>query len=104
MSSIHAHYMSFPHTGPKSLGHLDTAGTNHMTSDHFANLSLNSTPYGGEDHVKIGDGSFRPFTISVHLNFLLPLIFLILLIYFMFQPSLKIFFLFFNYVLTAMSF
>ncbi|KAF5460168.1 hypothetical protein F2P56_020055 [Juglans regia] len=44
---------------PDQSWYLDTAATNHITSD-MSNLNLTSGPYGGNEHIRIGDGTELP--------------------------------------------
>ncbi|KAF5480780.1 hypothetical protein F2P56_001496 [Juglans regia] len=44
---------------PDSSWYPDTAATNHITSD-MSNLNLTSGPYGGNEQIRIGDGTELP--------------------------------------------
>ncbi|KAF5468437.1 hypothetical protein F2P56_012587 [Juglans regia] len=56
--SLTAHYTTST-LAPDTAWYLDTAATNHLTSD-LSHLNLSSAPYGGTDKIRIGDGSVLP--------------------------------------------
>lgn len=56
--SLSAHY-STSTSSPSMVWYPNIAATNHLNSN-ISNLDLNSTPYGGNDHIRIGDGSTLP--------------------------------------------